>query len=120
MQNTPLGNGDDGAIPISFDQAKPSWLLLLFGNLSLSSVSLLSPTVSVSQTPSSRSDTVADLPSKEMTSPTEKKTYLSFVSGRGLLTFQTEFQAQGNSYETDLESRCVSQELGMSSYREAT
>lgn len=45
-----------------------------------------------------------------------KKTYLSFVSGRGLLTFQ----AQGNSYETDLESRCVSQELGMSSYREAT
>ncbi|KAF2610131.1 hypothetical protein F2Q70_00008610 [Brassica cretica] len=39
MQNTPLGNGDDGAIPISFDQAKPSWLLLLFGNLSLSSVS---------------------------------------------------------------------------------
>ncbi|CAF1700660.1 hypothetical protein HID58_052166 [Brassica napus] len=116
MQNTPLGNGGDGAIPISFDHAKPSWLLLLFGNLSLSSVSLLSPTVSVSQTPSSKSNTVADLPSKEMTSPTEKKTYLSFVSGRGLLTFQ----AQGNSYETDLESRCVSQELGMSSYREAT
>ncbi|KAG5404495.1 hypothetical protein IGI04_010614 [Brassica rapa subsp. trilocularis] len=41
MQSTPLGNGDDGAIPISFDQAKPLWLL--------------SPTVSVSQTPSSKS-----------------------------------------------------------------
>ncbi|KAF3514548.1 hypothetical protein Bca4012_002265 [Brassica carinata] len=116
MQNTPLGNGDDGAIPISFDQAKPSWLLLLFGNLSLSSVSLLSPTVSVSQTPSSRSDTVADLPSKEMTSPTEKDgDCLHFKRGGS-----REFQAQGNSYETDLESRCVSQELGMSSYREAT